>query len=189
MQLPTPDSHLYLSLWSAKCSPTLSPPACRCALWLQCVVLCVCVCVSYDMVSNRWSNLIHASFVPRCPLALTVRWWCYLGLTGILSASFPESDDPALPRSALLPPSLQPEAADQTHTDPTRDGTLRSSRSRVTRLLWVKLCPMWQRITYSQFCFSSVMTEMKLFEGIFRVSLCLFPSCKPNYEDDGAGIS
>lgn len=64
-----PDSHLALPLWFAKCSPALSPPGRRCA----CVIaLCTPVCMCVWVLSNRWSNLIHVSFLPCCQLALMV---------------------------------------------------------------------------------------------------------------------
>lgn len=94
--------HLTHTFTSSYDLPNVRP---RCH-HLAAAVRCDCsVCVSADMVSNRWSNLIHASFLPRCPLALTVRWWCYLGLTGILSALFLEGDGLA-PLSSAPPPAL-----------------------------------------------------------------------------------
>lgn len=92
--------------WLTPCPPTM---VCQmfihtvttwpllCTVWLHCVRqrACVCLCVRQRALSNRWSNLIHVSFLPRCPLALMVCWWCYLGLTSILSALFLESTHPA----------------------------------------------------------------------------------------------
>lgn len=58
-----------------------------------------------ELLSNRWRNLIHVSFLPRCPLALMVCWRCYLVLTSILSA--PSWNRLTPPRPALLPPSCK----------------------------------------------------------------------------------
>lgn len=78
------------------------------ALIALCAAACghvrVCVCVFDEVLPNRWSNLIHLSFLPRCPLALMVCWLCYQGLTSILPALFLESAGPApLCLSAAVP--------------------------------------------------------------------------------------
>lgn len=131
----TPDSHLALRLCLAKCSLTLSPPGHCCALCDCTVYVCVRVCARAEVLSNRWSNLILLSFLPCCPLALMVWWWCYLGLTSILSASFLESAHPIPPPlSALpcpaLPRRLSPVNPGQpyshTHTD-THTGVARAA--------------------------------------------------------------
>lgn len=118
---------------------------------LPCAVIALCICVwacvrvrvRVEVLPNRWSNLIHVSFLPRCPLALMVCWWCYLGLTSILSALFLESAHrrPAPPRSASPPPSRQPRAPGYERT-----AVLRETGRQVEvglmlpgcRLLWVK---------------------------------------------------
>ena len=141
----TPDPNLSLTPRFAKCSPTLSPPGCCRTPWLQWVRVCMCVCD--EVLSNRWSNLIHVSFLPRCPLALMVCWWCYLGLTSILSALFLEAADPALTCSASLPPGAQ------THTDPTREGTSGGADLGLPgRSEWSTSGK--QHIVYCPFCFS-----------------------------------
>lgn len=108
-----------------------------------------------------------------------VCWWCYLGLTGILFCFVPGIERSRPAPLCLVAATLTAWAtiSDAHQCHKRRD--VRSSRSWVTRLLWVKLCPIWQHIIYSQYCFTSIMTEMKLLGGIFRSSLCA--CCKVIY--------
>lgn len=153
----TPDSHLAFPVWFAKCSPTPSPPG-RCCALCDCIVyVCVhvCVCVCGEVLSNRWSNLIHVSFLPCCPLALMVHWWCYLGLSSILSALFLELAHPCptLPCPASPPPSHKPRAPRLRHTLVLQGQLVRWSCSWVTWdrvLCGSEMCLEKQHIVYSQ---------------------------------------
>lgn len=159
----TPDSHLALPLWFAKCSPTLSPPGYCCALCDCIVYVCVhvCICVWDEVLSNRWSNLIHVSFLPCCPLALMVCWWCYLGLTSILSALFLESAHPALPCPASPPPpSRKPRAPRLRHTLVLQEQLVRWSCSQVT---WDRsLCGSWVKCVWKNSILFTVNEQMLL---------------------------
>lgn len=100
--------HTWLTLATKYGLPTVHSHCHQMAMAVHCVNQRVCVRSHTEMLSNRWSNLILVSFLPRCPLALAVRCWCYLGFTSTLSASFLESAPPITLPHPDLPPDLHP---------------------------------------------------------------------------------
>lgn len=125
--------YTLLTLATKYGSPTVRPHCHQMAV--HCGNLCVCLCVCACALSNRWSNLILVSFLPHCPLGLAVRWWCYLGSTSTLSASFLESAPPI----TLPHPDLPPDLLIHPHAHWSGKGSL--SRWSCSQFTWDRLLP------------------------------------------------